>query len=107
MRFRVSHKDQMASGASYVVKYDAELLQLGATGELTLEIANVIPPDADGVNLQLATEAIRRGAERSLEGRGAVLRIANLILHDTDCNPYKFEQFTAEELQKILPPKER
>jgi hypothetical protein len=107
MKIRGSHKNQMASGASYLVKYDAELLQLGATGELTLEIMNVIPPDADGINLQMATEAIRRGAERSLEGRGAVLRIANLIIHDTDCNPYKFQQFTAQELQKVLPPKER
>jgi hypothetical protein len=68
----------------------------------------VQPQDVDAGAYEAAIEAIRRGAEQVLHplGVGATIRVGGIVLHPVDFKPRKFEQYTAEELKRLVTARE-
>jgi hypothetical protein len=93
---------QAASGGSHVTIYEAEV-EFVASG-VQVEVLGVHPNDALPAYVDVARDAIRRGAEKVLQsrGQGAIIRIKRLVIHPIDFKPRKFEQYTAEELARLL-----
>jgi hypothetical protein len=94
----------MASGGSYVVAYEAEVHLSSGNTRCEVKILSTEPEDADLELVEIARDAIRRGAERVLQrrGQGAALHVRRLVIHPVDFKSSTFEQFTAEELQRVL-----
>ena len=104
MELLVHKVQQAASGGSHVTIYEAEVdLIPGGSG---VEVQGIRPDDGAPGAAELAASAIRRGAERALRphGLGAVIRVTRVVLHPVDFKPSKFEQYTAQELGRLLPP---
>ena len=89
-------------GGDHVTIFDAEV-ELVAGGVNT-EVTFTDPPNADVVAVELAREAIRRGAGKFLQprGLGAIIRVGRLVVHPVDFKSRRFEQHTAEELLRLL-----
>jgi hypothetical protein len=102
MELHVRRVVQSASGGDHVTIFDAEV-EIG-TDSIHVEILNVVPMDAQPGEVEAVREAIRRGAEQVLKplGKGATIRVQSVVVHPVDCNPRKFEQYTAEELSRLL-----
>jgi len=103
MQLNVKRINQMASGGSYVVIYDADV-SFSCGAEISVSVAAAEPPNADPQLVEMAREAIMRGAERILAPlqRGAQIRVLRLVIHPTDFKPGWFERFTAWELQQLV-----
>lgn len=102
MQLSVRKVAQAASGGSHVTIYEADVEFV--TGGSGVQVFGSEPRDALPGYYQEAAEAIRKGAEQVLGplGLGAVIRIGRIVLHPVDFKPRKFEQYTAEELRRLL-----
>lgn len=104
MELIVNEIRQGASGGSFVAIYRATLnIELGDASS-QIQVVNTIPTDADPDLLQASIEHIVRGIDSVLKPRGqfGLLVIYDLWIHDTDCNPRKYESVTEAELTKLL-----
>jgi hypothetical protein len=102
MQLRVHKVVQAASGGSHVTIYEAEIEIV--PGGVQVEILGVYPEDAFPEGVDAARDAIRRGAERVLQprGLGAIIRVQRVVIHPVDFKAKKFEQYTVEELTRLL-----
>ena len=75
-----------------------------AVGDVQVEVLDVHPTNADPINVEMAREAIRLGAEKVLRprGTGAFIRVKRVVIHPIDFNPRRFERHTAEEIERLL-----
>ena len=103
MKLKVQRINQMSSGGSYVVIYDADIELLSQPGTV-VEILSTEPPDSDPELVELARLAILRGAECVLGplGLGATINVLRLVIHPGDFKPHRFEAFTATELEQLV-----
>jgi hypothetical protein len=94
---------QRSSGGDHVTIYEADI-ELVA-GDVQVTIVSVDPANAHPDAVNKAKEAIRVGAARVLQPRGfgAIIRVRRLVVHPVDFKPRRFEEHTAEELQRLLP----
>jgi hypothetical protein len=101
LELRVHKVCQTASGGSHVTIYEADI-ELVAGG--VVEVVSPYPEDADPADVDRAKEAIRRGAEEVLRprGLGAIIRVGRVVIHPIDFKPRRFEQYTVEELRRVL-----
>lgn len=104
MEYRVSDKCQSASGGSYIAKYWAEVTVIAGDGEVSIEVVSTIPQDADPDLLSDTIEHIRRGAEEVAQPRAlrATIVLHELVIHDVDCKPFKYQKATVEAFRKCL-----
>jgi hypothetical protein len=67
-------------------------------------VLSVDPQDAQPADVDAARDAIQRGAEKVLQPleQGALIRVWRLVIHSVDFKPQKFEQYTMEELARVL-----
>ena len=103
MRFSVCEVNQAASGGSYVCIFDA-VAEFNSTGEISVSVESVEPPDTDAEYVDLATEGIRAGAAHVLEseGRGARIRVLRLVVNPTDFKTSRFTLYTAREFKRLV-----
>ena len=103
MQLRVHEVNQMASGGSYVVIFEAEVC-LHEVHEVTVEVHSVVPPETEIELVQLAKQAIAQGAEHVLFplSKGASIQVHRLVVNSVDFKPNRFTLFTALELRKLL-----
>jgi hypothetical protein len=104
MEVRANDKCQTASGGSYVAKYLAEVEVCPGRGIASLEVVNTLPDPPDPELLQLTLNHIRRGAESVLSANGmnARLKLHDLVIHDVDCKPARYEQLTVEAFTRAI-----
>jgi hypothetical protein len=104
MDLRVHRVQQRSSGGDHVTIYDADIELVAGNVDVQVVIVGVDPTDADPDAVGSAKEAIRRGAAKVLQPRGigAIIRVQRLVVHSVDFKPRRFEQHTAEELQRLL-----
>jgi hypothetical protein len=102
LELRVHKVQQAASGGSHVTIYEADVEFV--PGGAGVQVLGSEPRDALPGDYGRAAESIRHGAEQVLGplGLGAVIRIARIVLHPVDFKPRKFEQYTAEELRRLV-----
>jgi len=93
---------QTASGGSHVTRYEADLEFV--PGPVQIQVGRVDPANASAQSIEMAVTAIRQGAERVLQprGQGAIIRIKHLVIHPIDFKPRRYEQYTAEELDRLF-----
>jgi hypothetical protein len=103
MQLNVSDINQMASGGSYVVAYDADI-ELSDAPLIEVEVVAIDPADADPELVEMARLAILEGASAVLSqtGRGAFVRVHRLVIHPTDFQPRHFARCTAVELRRAF-----
>jgi hypothetical protein len=102
MELRVRKICQTSSGGSHVTIFEADVDLV--VGDVRVEIAKTDPPDADPRDVELARQAIHRGAMEVLQprGLGAIIRVRRLVIHLTDFKPWRFARHTAEELHRMV-----
>jgi hypothetical protein len=93
----------MASGASYVVIYEADVELRDGVG-VTVEIRSVEPPGSDSTLVELARQSIALGAEQVLDpvSMGASISVRSLVIQGSDFHPRRFSFFTARGMEKLL-----
>jgi DNA/RNA-binding domain of Phe-tRNA-synthetase-like protein len=93
---------QTASGGSHVTIFDAEI-EL-TPSDVRVEVLSVSPENAAQEDVDAARAAIQRGAEQVLQPlqQGSVIRVWSLVIHPIDFKPQRFEQYTTEELARVL-----
>lgn len=103
MYLNVSHINQMTSGGSYVVIYDADI-ELSDSPLIKVEVVAVEPAHADPELVEAARLAILKGASVVLNEieRGAFFRVHRLVVHPTDFHPNHFARCTALELRRAF-----
>jgi len=103
MQLNVRDINQRASGASYVVIYDADI-ELDEDHRIDVQVLAAVPPDADPVLIEAARLAILEGASAVLIplAQGAVIRVQRLIVGPGDFHPKRFARSTAVELRRLL-----
>lgn len=104
MELVINEIRQGASSGSCVAHYRATLTIKSGDAPSQIQVVNTIPTDADPDLLQSSIEHIARGIDSVLKPRGqfGLLNIYDLWIHDTDCNPRKYESVTEAELTKLL-----
>ena len=106
MNLRVHRVNQSASGGSFVVSYEATIELRTDNPRIEVHILATDPPEEhdDEAVVQLAENAIRRGAEHALSprGLGAKIRVSNIVIHPVDYKPRMYEFFTAFALEELL-----
>jgi hypothetical protein len=102
LELRVHKVQQAASGGSHVTIYEADVEFVSGTAGV--HVLGSEPRDALPGCYQLAIESIRKAAEQVLGplGLGAIIRIGRIVLHPVDFKPRRFEQYTAEELRRLV-----
>lgn len=98
---------QGASGASYVINYQANIT---LTEETTIEvnIVSVYPQPRnikpDPREVQIAQHAIQEGCAQVLEpiNYGAQVAVTDLVIHPIDFKPRQYARWTAIDLQQQL-----
>jgi hypothetical protein len=67
-------------------------------------VVSTIPKSADSNLLRHTLEHIRRGAADVARPRAlrVVLMLHELVIHDVDCKPYRYQKATVESLTKCL-----
>jgi hypothetical protein len=102
LELRVNKVAQAASGGSHVTIYEADVKLV--PGGSDVQVVGMPQKDALPGAAEAAAEAIRRGAEHVLRplGLGAIIRVGRIVLHPVDFKPRRFEQYTAEELRRLL-----
>ncbi|MFK8185582.1 MAG: hypothetical protein AB8B99_19570 [Phormidesmis sp.] len=100
----VKHLAQGASGASYVVNFQAEII---ITVQTTIEIAIAsvnYPNDPDPSDVAVAQQAIHQGCAEVLApiNCGAAVVIINLVIHPVDFKPKQHAHWMAIDLQQHL-----
>ena len=105
MQLIVKKINQLASGGSYIVVYEADL-ELLDTLHSTVEVFGIDPPESDKRLVETARLAILQGAECVLGpmGLGASIRIHRLVIQPNDFQPKRFVAFTAAEIERLLSP---
>jgi hypothetical protein len=103
MQLLVKKINQLASGGSYVVIYEADL-ELHNALPSTVEVLGTDPSESDLELIEMARLAILQGAERVLApiGLGASIRVHRLVVHLGDFQPKRFVEFTAAEIERLL-----
>jgi len=103
MQLKVRKVNQMASGGSYVVIYDADVEMLHEPGTI-VDVISTDPSDCAPELIELARLAILRGAERALApgGLSASIHVLHLVISPSDFQPRRFEAFTAIELEQLI-----
>jgi hypothetical protein len=104
MKLRINEKSQAASGGSFVAKFHAMLTISPGAGATQICVANTIPKDPDPNLLKLTLDHIARGIDSVLHPRdqSAIMTIHDLVIHDVDCRPTRYESATAKELERLL-----
>jgi hypothetical protein len=102
LELRVHKVAQAASGGCHVTIYDAEVEFV--PGGSDVRVVGVQQKDALPGAVEAATGAIRLGAEQVLRplGLGAIIHVGRIVLHPVDFTARKFEQYTAEELRRLV-----
>src|SRR4051812_29368257 len=82
VELHVLKRCQASSGGDYVVIYDADLNVMKDDPRITVEVMRTDPVEASLADVQLAIEAIRRGAEMVLRprGEGAIIHVRRLVI---------------------------
>ena len=103
MRFSVCEVNQAASGGSYVCIFDA-VAEFNSTGEISVSVESVDPPNTEAEYVRLTKEGIRAGAAHVLEaqGRGARIRVLRLVVNATDFKSNRFVLYTAREFKRLV-----
>ena len=103
MKFTVHEVNQAASGGSYVCIFEA-VADINSTGEISVSIEAVEPPNTDPELTELAAQGIRAGAAHVLEpiGRGAAIHVLRLVVNSTDFKVNRFTLYTAREFNRLL-----
>lgn len=99
----VNRSSFAASGASYLVRYSAEIV-LTATLEVIVTIADVYPNDPFLEDIESAKHAIQAGCLEVLSSAeiGAYVTVHGLIIHPVDFKPRQYARWTAFDLQSHL-----
>lgn len=102
LELRINKVQQTASGGSHVTIYEGAVEFVAASAGVQVLCSE--PPDSLTGYYQQAIDSIRKGAESVLGplGLGAVIQIGRIVLHPVDFKPRKFEQYTAEELKRLV-----
>ncbi len=100
MKYKVNKVCQTSSGGSHVTIYDADL-ELNSENRVRVFCP---PGEEKNLSVQKAVKAIRKGAEKVLisRGYGATIRVSRILIYEVDFKPGKFEQYTIEELERLL-----
>lgn len=95
---------QTASSGSYVVGYTAEIELTDDPTIIEIDVLSTKPADADKNFINYAAEHTREGFAEVLEplGRGAKVRIYDLVLHAVDYNSIRQRAFSAQHLAAAL-----
>jgi hypothetical protein len=103
IQLRVHQVNQIASGGSYVVIFDAEL-RMNESRVVTVEVCSVEPPDTDVELVEAAKQGILRGAEHVLRplAKGASISVNRLVVNPVDFKPNRFTLYTAQELKRLV-----
>lgn len=103
MRISVCEVNQAASGGSYVCIFDA-VVEFNSTGQISVLVDAVDPPDTEAEFVDLAIEGIRVGAAHVLEpeGKGARVRVLRLVVNSTDFKTNRFTLYTAREFKRLV-----
>lgn len=103
MRLSVQEANQAASGGSFVCIFDADI-ELNSTGDISVSVESVDPPDSETEYITAASEAIREGAAFVLEplGQGAAIRVTRLVVNYIDFKPSRFTLYTAREFKRLV-----
>ncbi len=102
-RFDVRDVCLTGSSGSYIVKYSAELETSPGIGDAIIEVLNTIPDIVDEKLMNLSLEQIRIGVEEALGEQRLdwKLTLNDLVIHDVDCNPYKFRRPTTDAIREL------
>jgi len=102
LELRLREVCQTSSGGSHVTIYEADIDLIPE--EVRVEVTGVHPADADANAVACAREAIRAGAAKVLlrRGLGALIRVRRVVVHPVDFKPRRFEQHTAEAVERLL-----
>ena len=103
MRISVHEVNQAASGGSYVCIFEAEV-QINTTGEISVSVGAVEPPETAPEFSELAAQGIQAGAAHVLVplGKGAEIRVLRLVVNSTDFKTNRFTLYTAREFNRLI-----
>jgi hypothetical protein len=89
---------------SHFVMYKAEMAILDGSQPISVEMLNVIPPDAASADAEVGRQMVQRGAVRALQGTGKSARIAvrDFFIHRVDFHPARVEEFTFRAVRDAL-----
>lgn len=95
--------NQMASGGSYVVIYDATV-HLSEEPVVVVALSDSNPQEGSEEDVEAALSGIKAGAEEALteRGMGARIDVTRLWIHPADLKVWRFAYYTRRELGAAL-----